>query len=316
MVMSLRAPALAEPANLAPVVDGGRRVFVCHRSKLDHPFHPNSLAAVQACVDARAPRIEVDVRFLADDAMLVFHDTYLEAETTGTGLAHRLNAASARLVRYRDSSETPLAFFEDVIDLIRGSNTVLQVDLKGLAPLSEGRTALLAAALEPIRSQVLIGSQAHWNLRDLALAGLHVALDPTLQLHYLPGRVGDDLLPARLGHHGLWDDAPIAQVADIEAADYVRARIADLRGLLPAVEWMVDHATIRYVASLGVPLGVELAKYGLELAAWTLHDEGPEATPELLRSMWAAGVTTIITDAPAALARYTAASVSPAVSVA
>ena len=297
------APPFAIATHLAPEISGRGRVFCCHRATLSGGFPPNSLAAIQECVAAAVPRLEIDVRFLADDAMLVFHDSRLDPETTGSGPVAGLDRAGASLLRYQQEA-TPLCFLEDAVDLIRGSLTRLQIDLKLMRELSASRAAALASALAPVHDQVLIGSQAHWNLRPLARQGFSVALDPTLQWHYRPDRKGEGLNPARLGVHGLWDDAPIAAIPGVSALSYVESRVRDLLGLFPASEWMVDCGTILHLASLGVPLGDLLAESHVELAAWTIRDEGPATTGELLARLFASGVTTVITDHPVAVAGY------------
>lgn len=292
---------------LNPVVDAVRRVFCCHRATLSGRLPPNSLPAVAECIEAGVPRLEIDVRFLADDSMLVFHDAELAHETTGTGSVDRLSRPEAQRLRYRSDAAAGLCFLHEVVDLIRRGSTLLQVDLKLMRPISAGRFDALRGALEPIRERVLIGSQAHWNLRGLAAAGIPVAIDPTLQWNYRPGRSGEGLIPGRLGVHGLWDDAPIAHIRHASAADYCAARVADIVGLLPeAREWMVDVATIQHLGRLGFPLGPALAERGVELAAWTMRDEGFPATSVLLREMFDLGATTVITDYAEKLAGYVA----------
>ena len=154
---------------------------------------------------------------------------------------------------------------------------------------------------------MLIGTQAHWNLAPFARRGFPVAFDPTLQWHYAPDRPLE-LTPRQLGVHGLWDDAPLAQIPHASAADYTASRISDLVGLVPqAVEWMVDIATIRHLASIGCVLGDELAARGIELAAWTLRDRGEPQTSATLREMLRLGATTIISDDAPVIGRLAAA---------
>jgi len=252
--------------------------------------------------------LEIDVRFLADDRMLIFHDPTLDQETTGSGRVDALTTPAVGAIRFRNSESVPLCFLEEVVDVIRGGETLLQVDLKLRRPISAGRLDALARALFPIRDRVLVGSQAHWNLRALPERGIAVAFDPTLQWQYAPARSNEHALPFRRGLHGLWDDAPIAHVRGVATADYCAVRIADIAALLPAArEWMVDIATIRYLSSLGLGLGDELAGRGIELAAWTMPDEGPVASSEMLRSLFSCGVTTVITDHAMKLAGYAAA---------
>jgi glycerophosphoryl diester phosphodiesterase len=295
------------PVELAPVVGSVRRVFCCHRATLSGAHPPNSLEAVVECVEAGAPRLEIDVRFLADDGMLIFHDSRLDPESTGSGPVAELDSPSARLLRFRADDSVRLAFLEEVADVLRSTETLLQVDLKLMRPISAARLERLATALAPLRDHCLIGSQAHWNTRPLAEAGFRVALDPTLQWHYRPGRSGEGLNPARLGIHGLWDDAPEAHMPGFGAADYVEARVNDLLALCPAVEWMVDYATICHLGALGAPLGHLLGARGVELAAWTVKDAGAAQTRPLLDELCHLGVTTFITDSPLNLAEYAAA---------
>ena len=294
--------------SLAPVVFGRRRPFSCHRATLSGRHVPNSLAAVEECVTARVPRFEIDVRFLADDAMLVFHDDRLDHETTGTGRVEALDSAAARRLRYREADHTGLCFLDEVVDRTRGSGCVLQVDLKLMRVITPARARALERALAPVRDHVLVGSRAHWNLRRLR--GLPLALDPTLQWHSDAGRDGN-VFPKSAGLHGMWDDAPLATNPNVPAGEYIASRIDDLHGLLPsAVEWMVDIATIEHLGALGTSLGDELHGRGVALSAWTLHanEDDPAA---LLSRLYRAGVETVITDVPLAAARA-AASRTPA----
>ena len=281
---------------LSPVVAGRRRVLCCHSGTLSGRFPPNSLAAVEECVRAGVPRLEVDVRFMADDAMAIFHDGSLEATTTGAGRLADVERSATQTWRYRwDDGDHAICFLEEVVDLLRGSQTMLQVDLKLMRPISASRASLLKDVLRPVADQLIVGSQAHWNLRRLD--GLPVAFDPTLHWHYAPERTYPGS-PHTAGIHGLWDDSPLAAIPHATAEEYVLTRIEDLRGLVPqATEWMVDIRTILHLASLGVPLGLELERHGCELAAWTLRADTPDR-PAALAGVLAAGATTVITDVP------------------
>jgi len=281
--------------DLSPRIGGLQRVFCCHSATLTGRHVPNSLPAVAECVAAGVPRMEVDVRFLADDAMLIFHDGELDVETTGRGRVDELVRSRVARLRYRENERVGLCFLEDVVDLARASRTLLQVDLKLMRPISPGRCRALEEALRPVAGQVLVGSQAHWNLR--MLRGLPVAIDPTLHWHADGGR-GGLTVPRQRGAHGLWDDAPLAMNARATARSYVESRVADIQGLLPAAtEWMVDIATVEHLAGIGAPLGTILDEYGVALAAWTLHESEPDPGARLAR-LFAAGARTVITDAP------------------
>ena len=280
-------------------------MLCCHSATLSGHLPPNSLAAVCECVEARVPRLEVDVRFMADDSMLIFHDSTLDQAATGAGVIAALSRRDVRSVRYRRDENHGLCFLEDVVDLMRGSGTLLQVDLKLMRPISPGRAAALKTALAPLGDQVIVGSQAHWNLRQLA--PVPVAFDPTLQWHYNPARPVGAEGPRAMGVHGLWDDAPLAAIRHASAGEYIESRIRDLRGLLPAaVEWMVDIQTVLRLAELGVPLGERLRDDGCALASWTVREDTP-ARAAVVRRLFESGTETIITDCAAAVASDAAA---------
>ena len=291
---------------LTPVVAGRRRVICCHRGQLTGDYPSGSIEAVAECVAARVPRLEIDVRFLPDDTMLIFHGSTLDQETTGSGKVDELDRPHAEALRYRSDERVRVAFLEDVVETLRGSDTLLQVDLKLMRVISAARAEILAATLFPILSHTLIGSQAHWNLRPLAERGFRVALDPLMQLYYAPER-DPDRWPSRVGVHGFWDDAALAHNRHVGACDYLDARIDDLAGLLPqATEFMVDIPTVRHMAGLGYPLGEELARRGIGLSTWTLRDLGPEATSEVLAAVFDAGVECVIADDAAVVGQYAA----------
>lgn len=280
---------------LAPEVNGRRRVLCCHSARLSGRFPPNALAAVDECVSARVPRLEVDVRFMADDSMVIMHDSVLDYATTGVGRLDGLSRMDLAGIHYKGAEEHPICFLEDVVARVRGSATLLQVDLKAIRPLTAARRMSLIEALKPLRDQVIVGSQAHWNLR--ALGQLPVAFDPTFQWHYSPKRQAG--VPRTMGVHGLWDDAALAANPYTSAADYVEARICDIRGLLPnAVEWMVDIETALHLRTLGVRLGERLDSEDCSLAVWTLHDEGLELLAPVLHDLFELEARTVITDAP------------------
>ncbi|GIW17220.1 MAG: hypothetical protein KatS3mg064_0377 [Tepidiforma sp.] len=287
---------------LAPAVLGRRRVFCCHSATLSGKHAPNSLAAVRECVEARVPRLEVDVRFTADDRMVCFHDGTLERHSTGAGSIAGLPALSLRAVTYRKTGE-PLAFLDEVVEAMAGSDTMLQVDLKLNRPISPTRVKALEAALRPLQGNVIVGSQSPWNLRKLT--EVPVAFDPTLFLNYTPAR-RQAPYPRQRGIHGFWDDSPLARNPYTTPREYLEARIDELHGMVPAArEWMVDIGTVLRMAELGVLLGEELAQRGIELAAWTLKARDPLGAT--LDRLWAAGVTTVITDVPRAAAEACAA---------
>ncbi len=290
--------------DLRPVIAGRTRTLCCHSAVFSGKFVANSLAAVDECVQFNVPRLELDVQFLADDAMIICHGSRLEKHTTGTGRISDLDWPRARGIHYLDDLSSALCCLDEVVDLLRPADSVLQVDLKLMRPITDQRLMALSTALRPLGDRVLIGSQAHWNLRRLAELGHRVGFDPTMQWHFSPGR---DLgyFPDTMGVYGLWDDAPIAHHRKFSPRQYFETRMLDVLGLMPnASEWMVNIDTIRHMSDLGFLLGDEVAKHGMALAAWTLRDVGPELTMERLSAVCEAGAATIITAEPVTVMSY------------
>lgn len=297
--MYVIAPDLAlAPALLVPSWRGRPRLITCHRADLDATHAPNSLAAVQAAVEAGAPRIEVDLRFLADDTMVVFHDPGLSPTTDGQGLLDALAIGDLRDVRSIGVEPSPIPLFSEVIDTVAGSSTTLHVDLKHDRPLPDRRVEAIVHALAPVASHAIVGTQAYWNLPVLASRGLRVALDPGSLWQRGTDRIaGDGEFPRTPGLYGFWDDSPLAQVPGIEVTDYLRIRFNEIAGLVPAAEeWMVDIDTIRHCHEIGFALTDLLHARGIRVAAWTIQDASFDgaATAALLASLFDLDVDVII----------------------
>ena len=227
--------------------------------------------------------------------MLVFHDAALDDVTTGYGRVADMERGDIRGIRYNSGEREGICFLEDVVERLAGTRTMLQVDLKLMTPISDARAGALTTALHPMGYNIVVGSQAHWNLRRLR--GVPVAFDPTLHWHHSPQRPAESF-PRSLGIHGLWDDSPLALSQQVTAEEYLEARVLDLRALVPeAVEWMVDIPTIHHLGALGMSLGDRLGADGCALAAWTLR-EGTPARRQCLESLFALGAETVITDVP------------------
>lgn len=107
-------------------------LIVAHRGL--HTAAPeNSLAAVQAAVEAGCTRIEVDVRATADGHLVLMHDPTLERTTSGEGALHGLRAHELGAVRLADAS--PIPSLHEALEVCR-DRAVLCIDVKepGLGP--------------------------------------------------------------------------------------------------------------------------------------------------------------------------------------
>ena len=282
---------------LRPVISGRERVICCHGATLSGHWAPNALEAIVECAAAGVPRLEVDVRFMADDTMVLLHDDDLAHGTTGAGRVSELSRSTLAGVRHCGPGGS-VAFLEDAVEALVDTNTILQVDLKLSRPITVERACALSRALQRLGQRALVGSQSLWNLR--ALEGVAVALDPSLHLRAgtSSGLRPDGAAPSTLGVHGFWDDSPIAHNALWPVEEYLEARVQDLLAVLPqATEWMVDIDTILRMGACGLALGVRLHASGTQLAAWTVREGTPHRDDTVPR-LWELGADTLITDCP------------------
>lgn len=280
------------------------RTIACHSCDIDGQQIPNSLSAVEACIAAQAPRIEVDLRILADGTLVVFHDATLDALTDGTGRLEKLSWDLVKTARLRSNPDLLIPRFEEVIDLVAGSGTILHVDLKPMNRLADGDLDAIASTLQPMGDNAFVGSQASWTLDALARRGLRTAFDPFRLLHRWPDRPeSETAIPRGQSLHGFWDDSLCGLVPNMPAAEYAALRVEEIARLAPAAtEWMVQQSTILHFAELGLNLGDALHDRGIALSAWTVKDAGPKANRRHLEHLFQLGVDVIIGDNALALA--------------
>lgn len=266
-------------------------VLACHQARLRADDPPNALSGLAACAAAGALRVEVDVTFTADDVPVLSHD---EMFLVG-GRRMPARAVSADQI-------PGVVRLAEAVDALAGRGCVLQVDLKRRGPITPGEVAALADAVRPLGPSVIVGSQAHWNLRAIAEAGLTVAFDPTLHFRYVPRSAPGwwaEGVPRRTGAWGFRDDAAYAADRGWEFDRYLGARLDDLVALVPScVELMVDIGTVMRIGELGVALGEELGRRGVALAVWTIRRCEGDATAALVARLLELGASTIITDVP------------------
>lgn len=284
------------------ITTGGRTAMLtCHVATLSGPLRRNSRAAVRECADAAVPRIEIDIHSLEGPDFIVSHERRLERETTGHGSIGSATPDAVLAVRFLDDPDDRPALLSEIVEMMRGSRTQLQLDLKDWRPLRDDRLRVLLELIAPIKQQVIVSAGEDWNLRLLHRA------DPDLAIGFDPGRyIGwshdgePDFLPRTRGAYGYFDDHPLAIGRTETPAGYLRARMEAFAFQCPASQEMfLDHHLILQMLDDGFNPAAWLHEHGSEVTAWTVDYAGVDSLRDAQRLI-AAGVDRITTNTPLA----------------
>lgn len=286
-------------------------LLIHHASNRDHGHPSGSPPALQACLEAGARIVEIDISVLADGQFAMLHGPVLEKETTGSGPISALTSKQVCALHYIHKGQptlVPVGLLADALELLQQHpNTVeLQLDLKPDVYSSDAVLSRLIADLQPVKDRVRVTSPSDWALRRLR------ALDPELPLGFDPllyveidyGADSDPAVPPfRRGAYGYWDDHPLSTRRWGPAADYLAARAEALWNQAPAgAIWYIDAALLGQALDDGFDWIAYLHNLGAEVDAWTLDAHRPERVA-LANRLAAAGVDRITTNNAPALSR-------------
>ena len=221
-------------------------IVVHHMAALDaSPHLPNSLEAINACLDAGAAFIEIDITALADADYLLVHDPFLEAETTGNGDVSACSMTQAKQLRFAvngSPTQTRVPQLSDVIAafMAHPHQARLQLDFKNMIPFaSDEPLHRLVRLIEPLGERVIVSSGADWQLRKLRrlASWLDLGFDVQFYIDWQPAGEPRDAraYPKTLGAYGYYDDHAIASQRIWPKRDYLRDRCGALMGLVPRV---------------------------------------------------------------------------------
>jgi len=130
------APDVGVPA-LLDCARADRMTFLsAHRGGPGPGLPENSLAAMDASIEAGALFLEIDVAATADGALVLLHDRTLDRTTTGSGPIAEATLAEVRGLDLLDADgavlDAPPPTLAEAFDLARG-RAVLQLDVKGVS---------------------------------------------------------------------------------------------------------------------------------------------------------------------------------------
>jgi glycerophosphoryl diester phosphodiesterase len=286
-------------------------LLVHHAANGDHTYPSTSLPALQACLEAGARAVEVDISLLADGQFALLHGPMLEKETTGSGPIAALTSEQVRTLHYVRKGEptpVPVGLLPDALGLVQQYPGIveLQLDLKPDVYSSNAVLSRLVSSLQPVKDRIRVTSPGDWALRRLRALDpeLSLGFDPLLYLEIDYGVDSDPTVPPfRRGAYGYWDDHPLSTRRWGPAAVYLEARAEALWSQAPAgALWYIDAALLSQALDDGFDWIAYLHDLGAEVDAWTLDASTPERVA-LGNRMAAAGIDRITTNNAPALSR-------------
>jgi len=288
-------------------------LLVHHASDGRHTCPPNSICGLQACLEAGARAIEMDISPLADGDFLLLHGPLLDKSTNSSGPVNERTAdgiRDLRLTRQGIVTDEPVGLLNQALELVgqHPHPVELQLDLKPHAPLNDAILSRLVKSLQPVKDRVRVTSMADWALRRLHTLDPDLALgfDPLLYLDVGPPANSPEYKnrdparpPFRLGVFGYWDDHPLSSRRWAPTADYLAARAEALWAQVPpGAIWYIRAALLARTLDDGFDWFADLHDRGAEVDAWTIDPDRPEHVA-LARRLVDAGVDRITSnDAP------------------
>ncbi len=291
--------------------------IVHHSAALEPGFIPNSLAAIRACLEAKASVIEIDATALASDDFLLVHDPLLQAETDGFGPVQALTVAQARTLRYthrRQITGENVGLLSDVIALFQDTSltagaTRLQIDWKDMIPFPGAEPyERLIRLIRPLGDRVIVSTGADWQLRTLRRLApwLDLGFDIGNHLDWREvGEISDPRLPPwRVGAYGYWDDHPLAVMRTFSVHDYLLDRCELFMNAVPGLStFYISHRMLVKSLTDGFNWADVLHVRGIKLDAWTVDVTNPVAL-ENATTLFKAGVDLFTTNTPLGLATH------------
>lgn len=289
----------------------GQVLLIHHMANRDHEHPPGSLPALQACLQAGARVIEIDISLLTDHQFALLHGPLLEEETTGSGLIREHTSEQVRQLRYLyrgKGTDVPVGFLSEAIELLQQypGPVELQLDLKPDVYSPDEVLARLVNDLQPVKDRVRVTSPSDWALRRL------YALDPDLPLGfdpllYLEADFGQEREPGnppfRQGAYGYWDDHPLASHRWGSAAEYLAARAEALYAQVPpGLIWYIHAGLLVKALEDGFDWIAYLHTHNSPVDTWTLDAHRPEHIA-IAQRLLAHGLDRITTNNALALAQ-------------
>lgn len=285
---------------------GKSAVLIHHAANRGGHIPPNSLQALNTCLESGARCVEVDIIPLADGDFALLHDHDLDTVTNGQGAVSALTSEQIISLRYTlqgEYTDEPVCTLSQALNCMRDATGehLLQLDLKPYTPLTYSELENLAALIKPQKSQILVSSVADWAIRRLHNIDPEISLgfDPML---YLGLAIEDesfaDKPPFRVGAYGFRDDHPLSSQVWGSVAEYLDARAEVLYSQVPEnATWFIRAELLLRAMDERFDWVAFLHSQGCKVGAWMLNLERP-GHEIMARNLLVAGVDYFTTDNP------------------
>jgi len=286
-------------------------LLIHHMANRAHEHPPGTLPALQACLEAGARVIEIDISLLADNQFVLLHGPLLEHETTGSGPIRHHTTEQVRQLRHLHQGKitgVAVGLLSEAIELLRQypGPVELQLDLKPDVYSPDDVLPRLVACLQPVKDRLRVTSPSDWALRRLRALDqdLPLGFDPLLYLEADLGKNREPGIPPfRQGAYGYWDDHPLSTRRWGSAAEYLAARAEALYAQVPpGMIWYIHAGLLGKALDDGFDWIAYLHSYNAQVDTWTLDAHRPEHVA-LAQRLIAQGVDRITTNNAPALAQ-------------
>ena len=177
----------------------------------------NTMPAFEEAVRVGADGIELDVQMTADNRLVVIHDEQTDRTTKESGWVYQLTADRLRSMNgaafRKELAPTKIPFLEEVIELIKPTSLIINVELKNGLIQSPGMEKMLwQLALDTgMQDRIIFSSFNHYSIRSL----LELAPESRCGLLYQCGIVDPWLYARRVGVQAIHPYAGNLQIPDL-----------------------------------------------------------------------------------------------------
>ena len=127
MITSTPATILDVYESITTTTLSGEPIAIGHQGGgQDAGYEGNTIVCYQAGVDLGAKIIEVDPKMTSDGHIIMMHDTTIDGTTPGSGKIADMTLAEIQ--EYKTDGGQPIPTFEDVLDWLKTTDAVMQID--------------------------------------------------------------------------------------------------------------------------------------------------------------------------------------------